>query len=112
MSTCPTCGCEPCINPGFCVICRQADERKRRGHVKSVGSRAVTPRAPAATVEALVHSLRERGVWALTETAVKLRLAELTNDQLLEVAGRLQRLKPEIARAWTPDEVKQLFRSR
>jgi transposase len=68
--------------------------------------------APQATVEAAMYDLRERGVLALTEPAVKRRLAQLSDDQLFEVGNRLQRLKPQIARPWTADEVKQLLRSR
>ena len=55
--------------------------------------------------------LRERGVQALKEPKVKLWLRELKDDQIVEVGNRLQRLKPEIARAWTPDEVKDLVRN-
>jgi hypothetical protein len=27
--TCPTCGADPCINPSFCRLCRDADRRKQ-----------------------------------------------------------------------------------
>jgi hypothetical protein len=53
--------------------------------------------------------LRERGTAALSERDVRRRLCALDDDQALEVAGRLQRLKPEIARAWAADEVAQLL---
>ena len=66
---------------------------------------------PQSTVEALMFGLCERGVRALKEPAVKRRLRELNDDQIDEVGNRLQRLKPEIARAWTPDEVKELVRN-
>jgi hypothetical protein len=36
----------------------------------------------------------------------------LSDEQALEVAGRLQRLKPEIARAWSADEVERLLHLR
>ena len=65
-------------------------------------------RAAAATVEALMYSLRERGLAALKEASVQRRLAALSEAQLHEVAQRLERLKPEIARAWTADEVVRL----
>ena len=42
---------------------------------------------------------------------IKLWLRELNDDQIVEVGNRLQRLEPEIARAWTPDEVKDLVRN-
>jgi hypothetical protein len=53
--------------------------------------------------------LRERGVAALAEHDICRRLYALDDDQALEVASRLQRLKPEIARAWSADEVAQLL---
>jgi hypothetical protein len=62
-------------------------------------------RAAASTVEALMLGLRERGTAALKETPVQRRLEALSESQLHEVCERLQRLKPEIARAWTADEV-------
>jgi hypothetical protein len=61
--------------------------------------------APPTTVEALMLGLRERGVKALTESAVKRRLNELSEQQLHEICGRLQALKPHIAQAWGPDEI-------
>ena len=71
-------------------------------------------RAALSTVEALVYALR-RGLKGLetVEVAGKLRpsadnmrrLAQLSEQQLHEVCARLQRFKPHIARAWTPDEI-------
>ena len=49
--------------------------------------------------------LRERGTTALTEPTVMRRLSELNEAQVREVAARLQRLKPEIAKAWDPNAV-------
>lgn len=68
--------------------------------------------APQPTVEALMYSLRERGTKALEEPATKRRLSELGDDQVIEVGDRLQKLKPEIARAWSTEEVKLLLRAR
>jgi transposase len=68
--------------------------------------------APQTTVEALLYSLRQRGVWALTEPATKRRLSELSEEQVIEVGDRLQKLKPHIAKAWTADELKALLRAR
>ena len=65
-------------------------------------------RAAASTIEALMLGLRERSVAALKEAPVQQRLAALSEPQLHEVCERLQRLKPEIARAWTAGEVVQL----
>jgi len=67
--------------------------------------------APASTVEALAYSLR-RGVDALAEPNAVCRLAELSDDQLLEVGERLRRFKPEIARAWSADDVAVLMQVR
>ena len=69
-------------------------------------------RAAASTVEALMFSLRERGVQALDEPDTRQRLSQLSDDQLAEVGTRLQRLKPEIARAWSGDDVEALMRLR
>jgi hypothetical protein len=64
--------------------------------------------APQTTVEALMLGLRERGTKALVEPKVARRVSELSEQQLHEVCGRLQRLKPHIARAWIPDEIAAL----
>jgi hypothetical protein len=65
------------------------------------------------TVEALMFSLRERGTKALEESATKRRLSELSDQQVVEVGDRLQKLKPEIARAWSSiEEVKLLLQAR
>jgi hypothetical protein len=66
-------------------------------------------RAAASTVEALMLGLRERSVAALREAPVQERLAALSEPQLHEVCARLQRLKPEIAKPWPPDEVRLLL---
>jgi hypothetical protein len=88
-------------------LCREADVR-RKVIPFSPHQRRPTPQS---SVEALMLVLRERGVQALKEPKVKLWLRELNDDQIVEVGNRLQRLKPEIARAWTPDEVKDLVRN-
>ena len=59
------------------------------------------------TVEALMFSLR-RGPSALASPDALRRLSELDEGQLLEVAVRLLKLKPEIAPAWMPDQLKIL----
>ena len=65
--------------------------------------------AAPATVEALMFSLRSRGVGALGESDTRRRLSELNAAQLREVALRLRKLKPKIARAWSPKEVEVLI---
>jgi hypothetical protein len=64
-------------------------------------------RAAASTIEALMFSLRAGGV-ALACPHARRRLAELTETQLHEVCARLQKIDPNIARAWTPIEVELL----
>jgi hypothetical protein len=68
--------------------------------------------APQPTVEGRMFSLRSRGTRALEEPATKRRLCELSDQQMIEVGDRLQKLKPEIARAWSTEEVKLLLRAR
>jgi hypothetical protein len=68
--------------------------------------------APQRTVEASMYSLRERGTRALAEPATKRRLSELSDQQVIEVGNRLQRLRLEIARALTAEEVETLFQAR
>jgi superfamily I DNA and/or RNA helicase len=68
--------------------------------------------APQPTVEALIYSLRERGTKALEESATKRRLSEFSDQQVIDIGDRLQKLKPEIARAWSIEEVKLLLQAR
>jgi transposase len=64
--------------------------------------------AAASTVEAVMYSLRERGIPALAEPDTRRRLSSLDAQQLRAVCTRLRNLKSEIARAWTPEEVEAL----
>lgn len=105
MTECPTCGADPCVNPSFCRACREADQRKTHKSRWYVYDRAQLDGTPQPTVEALMFSLRSRGTSALEESSTKRRLSELSEQQLHEICGRLQRLKPTIARAWTSDEI-------
>jgi hypothetical protein len=113
----------------FEEACRRADEKRRRqvepgrlaqlrrlldDNVSLERTRAELNQqrrdcAAPATVEALTFSLRSRGVQALSEPATQRRLSELNDAQLREVALSLRKLKPEIARAWTPKEVEVLI---
>jgi hypothetical protein len=68
--------------------------------------------AAASTIEALMFSLRERGVAALQQLRIRQRLADLDDDQTLEVAARLQRLKSDIAPAWSDEDITVLFGAR
>src|SRR5262245_24524173 len=105
--TCRTCGCAPCINPGFCRSCRDADKKARQEPDLETALRRKfidkeTPidlawrklnlRAglPLPSVEALIWSLRARGLDALKEPGNRRRLATLTEEQAIHVGDRLQ----------------------
>jgi hypothetical protein len=64
------------------------------------------------TVEALMYLLRERGSAALLEPDCRRRLSEMSERQILDVAVRLQKLKPEIAPAWQAEQIEQLFEAK
>jgi hypothetical protein len=74
-----------------------------RAYYKTLRDRS----APEATIDALVYTLR-RGINELTSPDAKRRLSELSEDQLRAVCERLRNFKPEIAPAWTPEEVEAL----
>src|SRR5262245_58856179 len=64
--------------------------------------------APQALVEALMYSLRERGVQALEEPDTKRRLSAVDKCQLKEVRRRVQNLKPHIATPWSREDTTTL----
>lgn len=125
--TCNVCGCAPCLHPPFCRSCRQADRKfvHERRDTEAAWRRALIDdnvsierayaeinrrdQAAASTVEALMYSLRERGPSALQEPTTQRRLSEMNETQLREVCERLQKLKPHIARAWSPEETAVLL---
>jgi hypothetical protein len=62
------------------------------------------------TVEALMLGLRE-GIESLQSNCDRLRrLSELSAEQVRFVCERLQRFKPDIAPAWSSEEVRALIR--
>jgi hypothetical protein len=68
-------------------------------------------RAASMTVEALMFSLRERGVAALKEGPTRRRLAELSDDQVVEAEKRCRQFK--FGRGpWTEAEIETLVRLR
>lgn len=91
----------------FAEACRRADAQRRPARA----SVAIERRAAFCTVEALIFSLR-RGVGVLEEPDTRRRLAELSDEQAVEVGTRLRRFKSEIAPPWTADEVSILMRTR
>ena len=67
-------------------------------------------RAAASTVEALMWSLRKRRSAALKEPDTLQRLARFSDDQMIEVGTRLQKLKHE--QPWSDQEIAELFIAR
>ena len=65
-------------------------------------------RAADATVDALVFSLRS-GVGVLKRPDVLRPLSELSNPQVREIAVRVQKFKPDIAPAWTAQDLQVLL---
>ena len=65
-------------------------------------------RAPEATVDALMFSLR-RGVGELTKPDTLRRLSGLNEQQLEAICLRAQAFRPEIALAWSADDVDLLI---
>jgi hypothetical protein len=110
----------------FAKLCREANKKQRR-NAKDVrleslrklldddvslerawhelNAERLRGRAAESSVEALMFSLRS-GVSALKRPDTLRRLSELSEAQLREVAVRLQKFKPEIAPAWTIEDVK------
>jgi hypothetical protein len=72
-----------------------------------LNTRACDGRAAASTIEALMFSLRQ-GPDALADPNTLRRLDELDERQLLAVMARLQKFKPHIAAAWTPEQLEVL----
>lgn len=52
------------------------------------------------------------GLTALEKPDTLRRLSELSEEQLRAVMVRLQKFKPHIARAWTPEEIAVLLATR
>lgn len=73
------------LSPTFARACRKADAERARWPVEQPRA----PQAPEATVEALLLSLRERGLAALAERACLQRLAQLSSEQVRQVITRL-----------------------
>jgi hypothetical protein len=63
---------------------------------------------PEMTADALMFSLRLGIIDGLARPGAKERLARLSEEQLRAVCDWLRNFKPEIAPAWTPEEVEAL----
>ena len=113
---CPTCGASPCINPSFCALCREAD-RKVRGErsdgehlnlLRKLMHPSVTlgqayreindPKnrpTPQVTVEAVILTVRERGLAALKEPANVERLERCDAAAKAEIEQRIAKLRKD-----------------
>jgi hypothetical protein len=124
MSACMTCGAEPCCNLSFCAACREADQRRACGeqpcHIGGWCDRSpkiprdwdgmsldalwqrFNERRPTSqtTIEAIMWTVRERGVAALMEPTNIERLARCDAAARAEINRRVARLivTKEIAR--------------
>jgi hypothetical protein len=112
---CNTCGSSPCINPGFCRSCREADRRnKRNAHPyqrlmanvisleaawRELNSRRPTPEA---TLETIKHAVRTRGIAALTEPAIRERISRCDEDAFSALDAWLTKFKKDKADAENP----------
>ena len=81
--------------------CEQSIRSNRRSHCTA-----------SSTIEALMYSLRARRTAALKERDTRHRIAQLNEDQLVDVASRLQKLKPNIAQPWSDQEIAELLIAR
>ncbi len=85
---CDVCGSEPCLTLGFCQACRDADARMRQ-------QRPTEPRlppTPRTTIEAVMWTVRVRGVAALGEAANIERLSRCDSTARIEINERIARL--------------------
>jgi hypothetical protein len=108
----------------FAAVCRTADKQQRRkpairrklmaddvslerAHAEITTSH-LDGRAADSTIEALTFSLR-CGIDALARPDSLRRLSELSDAQLRQVAVRVQKFEPQIATAWSIEEVQVLI---
>jgi hypothetical protein len=103
---CKICGDPPWRHDeAWCRACAEGEARRRADRTEPP-----TPaRAAASTLEALMYSLRERGIKALGEPDTLRRLCELSDEQLRDVAVRLQQFQPHIAPAWKAEDIRVLI---
>jgi histidinol dehydrogenase len=90
--TCSVCGAGPCINRSFCRLCRAADKRRTRSKYNDGRLNDARP-TPQATVEAVMHAVRERGIAALKESATVERLERCDAAAMTEIEQRIASLR-------------------
>jgi hypothetical protein len=110
MSACRMCGCDPCVNPGFCSTCaREERAHPRRESAQILRLRRLLkddvslerayaeinhlPHAASSTVEALAYQLRG-GAAVLHDPSVIRRISELDQTQMRNIAERLGKRVP------------------
>jgi len=119
VGACITCGADPCINPGFCASCREADQRKASGErPRHLNASMWTERpariphdwdnmtldalwqlfnsqrpTPQPTIEAMMRCVCERGPKALSEPKNLERLRRCDEAALVQINARLAKLK-------------------
>ncbi|MGZ5849898.1 MAG: hypothetical protein ACXWJ4_11810 [Methyloceanibacter sp.] len=103
---CATCGGRPCANPSFCDACRKADAHHQEPRPSRLpanwdemslvalwrhhNSNRPTPQA---TIEAVMHCVRERGLSALQEPATLERLSRCDAAALAQIDDRIVKLR-------------------
>jgi hypothetical protein len=88
---CDMCGQLPCVNPGFCRVCRVEARKPRRRGVLSVEFNKPLS-TPQTTIEAILHCVRERGVAALKEPANIERLSRCDAGARTQIKARIAKL--------------------
>jgi hypothetical protein len=103
---CDICGADPCVSSGFCSESRKAD--------REIGQRRLPPgippdwdkmslgalwvqlsqarRTPQTTIEAIMYSVRGRGIAALKEPANVERLRRCDAAALAQIDARISKL--------------------
>jgi hypothetical protein len=103
---CDMCGQLPCVNPGFCRVCR-VEARKPRpqrspripANWQEMSLDALyqhfnkTRPTPQTTVEAILHCVRERGIKALGEPANQERLSRCDGAAREQIEARIAKMK-------------------
>jgi hypothetical protein len=83
-----------CADPGFCAGAREADtlEAANRFIPGAPPPRRAAPATPQSTIEAIVWSVRARGVGALKEPATMARLGRCDERAVKEINARISKL--------------------
>jgi len=98
LMTCSVCGAEPCINRSFCRVCRNADRRRTRSKHNDGRLSDARP-TPQATIEAVMHAVRERGLAALKEPIIAARIERCDPAAKAEIEQRITNLRKDQSHA-------------